>query len=95
MGGLSGKPLIPITIPKVRKFYEITQGSIPIIGCGGIWEPEHAIQYAKAGASLVQLYTSLGYEGPGVVAEIKEGVVDYLKKEGKTWKDLVGADHRK
>jgi dihydroorotate dehydrogenase len=40
------------------------------------------------------LYTSLGYKGPGIVVSMKEEITDLLKKEGKTWKDLIGSDHR-
>ncbi|ORY36832.1 FMN-linked oxidoreductase [Rhizoclosmatium globosum] len=84
IGGLSGPPVFPLAVEK-----------IPIIGCGGVSSAEEAIAYAKAGASLVQLYTSLGYYGPGVVYDVKKGLVDYLKKEKTTWKELVGSDHQK
>ncbi|KAJ3220064.1 Dihydroorotate dehydrogenase (quinone), mitochondrial [Dinochytrium kinnereticum] len=92
-GGLSGPPVFPLALSKVRKFYALTKGEIPIIGCGGIRSAEEAIAFAKAGASLVQLYTGLAFEGPGIVAEIKEGVAETLRKEGKSWKQIVGADH--
>ncbi|KAJ3410848.1 Dihydroorotate dehydrogenase (quinone), mitochondrial [Chytridiales sp. JEL 0842] len=92
-GGLSGTPLLPITTPLVSQFYKLTNGRIPIIACGGISSAEHAIAYAKAGASLVQVYTGLGYTGPGLVAEIKEGLVRGLG--GRKWVDLVGEDHRR
>ncbi|KAJ3067312.1 Dihydroorotate dehydrogenase (quinone), mitochondrial [Rhizoclosmatium hyalinum] len=95
IGGLSGPPVFPLAVEKVRAFYALTNGKIPIIGCGGVSSAEEAIAYAKAGASLVQLYTSLGYYGPGVVYDVKKGLVDYLKKEKTTWKELVGSDHQK
>ncbi|KAJ3329097.1 Dihydroorotate dehydrogenase (quinone), mitochondrial [Blyttiomyces sp. JEL0837] len=94
-GGLSGAPLKPLSLSTVRSFYALTNGKVPIIGCGGIYTADDAIDFAKAGASLVQLYTSMGYHGPGIVDEIKEGLVSRLSKEGKKWKELVGEDHRK
>jgi dihydroorotate dehydrogenase len=59
--------------------------SIPIIGCGGISTGKDALDYAKAGASLVQVYTSFGYDGIGACRRIKDELVDELAKEGKTW----------
>ncbi len=56
-GGLSGAPIKPTTLPVVRKFYAATQGTIPIIGCGGIRTGQDAVDFARAGASTVQLYT--------------------------------------
>ncbi|KAI8608078.1 hypothetical protein BC830DRAFT_1156884 [Chytriomyces sp. MP71] len=94
MGGLSGPPVFPLALEKVRQFYQLTHGAIPIIGCGGISNAEEALAFAKAGASLIQLYTALGYKGPGIVYEIKRDLVELLKKEGKTWREVVGADHR-
>ncbi|KAJ3089870.1 Dihydroorotate dehydrogenase (quinone), mitochondrial, partial [Physocladia obscura] len=94
-GGLSGPPVFPLALQKVREFYALTNGKIPIIGCGGISNAEDALAFGKAGASLIQLYTALGYQGPSIVYDIKKGLVDTLEKEGKTWPDIVGADHRK
>ena len=93
-GGLSGPPLLPLAISKVRKFYELTAGTVPIIGCGGIKSAEDALAFGKAGASLVQLYTGLAYEGPGIVGNIKRGLIEILEKDGLKWKDIVGLDHR-
>ncbi|KAJ3269895.1 Dihydroorotate dehydrogenase (quinone), mitochondrial [Terramyces sp. JEL0728] len=95
MGGLSGVPVKPLALATVSKFYKLTNGLIPIVGCGGIATAEDALQFCKAGASIVQLYTSMGYKGPGIVPEIKEELAGILKKEGKTWMELVGADHQK
>ncbi|KAI8851444.1 Dihydroorotate dehydrogenase-domain-containing protein [Chytridium lagenaria] len=92
-GGLSGPPVLPLALDKVRKFYALTKGEIPIIGCGGIRSGEDALKFARAGASLVQLYTGLSFDGPGLIAEIKEDVASQLRKEGKKWKDVVGSDH--
>ncbi|KND04856.1 dihydroorotate oxidase [Spizellomyces punctatus DAOM BR117] len=94
-GGLSGPPVHPLSLAVVRKFYALTNGTIPIIGCGGVKSADEVLAFAKAGASLVQLYTAMAYEGPGLVAEIKDEVARKLKREGKRWQDIVGADHRK
>lgn len=94
MGGLSGPPVLPLAIETVSKFYKLTAGTVPIIGCGGISNAQDCLRFAKAGASLVQLYTSLGYRGPGLVREIKDELVEVLRKEGRTWGDYVGLDHK-
>ena len=63
--------------------------SIPIIGCGGISTGRDALDYAQAGASYVQLYTSFGYDGVGTARRIKDELSEELKKLGTTWKDVV------
>lgn len=93
-GGLSGLPVKPLALSVVSQFYKATNGEVPIIGCGGIASGKDAIDFAKAGASLVQLYTSLGYQGPGLIVRMKEEMADILKKEGKTWKDVIGENHK-
>jgi dihydroorotate dehydrogenase len=74
----------------IKKFYKLTEGKIPIVGCGGISSGKDALEFCKAGASLVQLYTALGYEGPGLIARMKQELADELQKENKTWAELVG-----
>jgi dihydroorotate dehydrogenase len=74
--------------------YLLTKGTIPIIGCGGIKNGMDAIEYAKAGASAVQLYTSLGYYGPGLPVTIKQEVSEYLRSNGQTWSDIIGQDFK-
>lgn len=93
-GGLSGQPLKPLALQTVNKIYKLTQGQIPIVGCGGISSGQDAIDFAKAGASLVQFYTHLGYRGPIAIHEIKNEVADYLAKNNLTWSQLVGSNHR-
>lgn len=61
-GGLSGAPLKSHSTEVIRKMYKLTNGKIPIVGVGGIFSGEDAYQKLKAGASLVQIYTSLTYE---------------------------------
>lgn len=90
-GGLSGPPVKPLALRVLKTLYALTGGEIPLIGCGGISTGQDALDYAKAGASFVQLYTALGYQGVGLPRMIKDEIVDELKKEGKTWKDVVGS----
>ncbi|KAJ3060533.1 Dihydroorotate dehydrogenase (quinone), mitochondrial, partial [Quaeritorhiza haematococci] len=93
-GGLSGPPLLSLSLATLRKFYALTQGTIPLIGCGGIASGEDAIRFAKAGASLVQFYTGMAYEGPTIVTRVKGEIKEALRKEGKSWGQIVGEDHR-
>ena len=70
-GGLSGRPLAARSTALVRHLYKKTNGSVPIIGVGGIDSPETAYERIRAGASLVQLYTGLVYEGPALIKRLK------------------------
>ncbi|KAK9895203.1 hypothetical protein P389DRAFT_154019 [Cystobasidium minutum MCA 4210] len=90
-GGLSGPPVKPLALRVLETLYALTDGEIPLIGCGGISTGQDALDYARAGASFVQLYTALGYQGVGLPRMIKDEIVAELKQEGKTWKDVVGA----
>ncbi len=81
-GGLSGKPLEQRATRLVRYLYQKTEGQIPIIGVGGVHSAESAYAKIRAGASLVQLYTALVYEGPGLIRQIKEGLVTCLERDG-------------
>ena len=92
-GGLSGKPLAARATRLVRYVYRATNGGLPIIGVGGVHDADTAYAKIRAGASLVQLYTALVYEGPGLVQRINEGLVDRLRRDGyDTISDAVGAD---
>jgi dihydroorotate dehydrogenase len=73
----------------VRHLYLQTKGKLPIIGVGGVFEPDDAWEKITAGASLIQIYTSLVYRGPGVVKEIVRGLLDRMEEEG--FKDLTQA----
>jgi dihydroorotate dehydrogenase len=66
-GGLSGRPLTEISAKTVAQIYASTGGALPIIGVGGVLDPDDAIRLFDAGASLVQLYTGLIYRGPSLV----------------------------
>ncbi len=76
-GGLSGLPLRERTLQVIRYIHARTQGSLPIIGVGGVDSPESARQMLEAGASLVQVYTGLVYQGPGLVSQILRGLGDH------------------
>jgi len=88
-GGLSGKPLKPYTLAALRILRTQIPASIPLIGCGGISTGADALEYAKAGASLVQIYTSFGYDGAGACRRIKDELNELLAKEGTTWQGVV------
>ena len=89
MGGLSGPPVKPYALKALKTLRANLPASVPIIGCGGISSGQDALEFARAGATLVQLYTSFGYEGVGTARRIKDEIVAELKKEGKTWKQIV------
>jgi dihydroorotate dehydrogenase len=94
-GGLSGAPLEVRSTRMVRYLYNVTDGKLPIIGVGGVASPESAYAKIRAGASLVQLYTGLVYEGPGVVKHIKQGLAALLRSDGfSNIKDAIGIDVR-
>jgi dihydroorotate dehydrogenase len=91
-GGLSGKPLRQRSTQIIRDVYTHTKGQVPIIGSGGIFTPEDAYEKIRAGASLVQIYTSLIYEGPGIVAKLAEGLSTRLRSDGfGSIRDAVGS----
>ena len=71
-GGLSGRPLFHRSTVMLARIHQATDGRIPLIGIGGIDSGETALAKIEAGASLVQLYTGLIYEGPGLIQRIKD-----------------------
>ncbi|GAA5987444.1 hypothetical protein JCM10908_001955 [Rhodotorula pacifica] len=89
-GGLSGPPVKELALRALSGLYEQTDGKIPLVGCGGISSGQDALDYAKAGASLVQLYTGFVYGGVGLSRRIKDELAELLQKEGKAWKDVIG-----
>ncbi|KAJ3914935.1 Dihydroorotate dehydrogenase-domain-containing protein [Lentinula edodes] len=88
-GGLSGPPIKPYTLTALRTLRANLPPHIPIIGCGGISNGEDALEYARAGATMVQVYTSFGYDGVGTCRRIKDQIVETLQKEGTTWAEIV------
>jgi dihydroorotate dehydrogenase len=81
-GGLSGRPLHRRATAMLARVHLLTGGRIPLIGIGGIDSGAAAIAKIEAGATLLQLYTGLVYEGPGLIARIKSELVDYVRREG-------------
>lgn len=75
-GGLSGPPLHSLSTKIIKCLYEILQGRIPIIGVGGVNSTETAWQKLEAGAEMVQLYTSMVYDGPGIIRRIVLGLAE-------------------
>ncbi|MGY9002230.1 MAG: quinone-dependent dihydroorotate dehydrogenase, partial [Rhodospirillales bacterium] len=79
----------------LARMYELTEGKLPLIGVGGVSSGADAYAKIRAGASLVQLYSALVYQGPALVHRIKKELVSHLKHDGfSTVSDAVGADHR-
>jgi dihydroorotate dehydrogenase len=83
-GGLSGAPLKPLALGALRRFRSASGGEVPLIGVGGISNAEDAWERITAGASLVQLYSAMVYEGPGIAMRIARGLARRLKREGMT-----------
>lgn len=90
-GGLSGRPLFHRSTVMLAKVHQATGGKIPLIGLGGIDSPETALAKIEAGASLIQLYTGLIYEGPGLIGAIKSGLASAVRRSGaKSLSELTG-----
>ncbi len=81
-GGLSGAPLFDKSTRVLARLAQHTQGKLPLIGVGGIGSPEDAYEKIKAGASAVQLYTAMIYQGISLAARIAEGLDDLLARDG-------------
>jgi dihydroorotate dehydrogenase len=92
-GGLSGAPLAPLARQRLSDFRKATGATIPLISVGGVDSGAEAYARLRAGASLVQLYTALVYEGPGLPARILRELDALLKRDGfATVADAVGTD---
>ena len=92
-GGLSGPPILIRTRELIRDIYTHTRGQIPIIGVGGISSAEDAWLHIRAGASLVEVYTGLIYEGPGLIVRMKSGLAALLRRSGfRSISEAVGID---
>ena len=81
-GGLSGAPLRELALQRLRDFRSATGGALPLVGVGGIATAEDAWQRIRAGASLVQLYSAMVYEGPGLARRIVRGLETLLRRDG-------------
>jgi dihydroorotate dehydrogenase len=93
-GGLSGRPLRARSTEVIRHLYKQTNGKLPIIGVGGIFDADDAWEKITAGASLVQVYTGMVYEGPSVARKIVTGLQVRLEIAGlKHLSEAVGLAH--
>jgi dihydroorotate dehydrogenase len=81
-GGLSGRPLFHRSTVMLARVYEATGGKVPLIGIGGIDSGEAALAKIEAGATLLQLYTGLVFEGPGLIGRIKEHLAAACRRAG-------------
>jgi dihydroorotate dehydrogenase len=92
-GGLSGVPLRDLAQQRLVDFRRASGGMIPLIGVGGITSAEDAYARIRCGASLVQIYSALVYEGPGLAKKINHGLAGLLKRDGfANISDAVGVD---
>ena len=90
-GGLSGAPLKALALEALRAFRSASGGEIPLIGVGGIANADDAWERIRAGASLIQLYSAMVYEGPGIARAIASGLSRRLEREGlANISELVG-----
>ena len=90
-GGLSGRPLRDRSTRLIQAIYRLTEGQIPIIGVGGVFTAADVVEKLRAGATLVQLYTGLVYEGPAVVRAINLGLLAHLQAQGlRSVQELAG-----
>ena len=92
-GGLSGRPLATRSTEVIRHLYHQTKGTVPLIGVGGIFTADNAWEKITAGASLLQIYSGLVYEGPQINRALLNGLAKRLAKEGLVHiRDAVGID---
>ncbi|MFW6076107.1 MAG: quinone-dependent dihydroorotate dehydrogenase, partial [Chloroflexota bacterium] len=92
-GGLSGPPLRERANDVVRVAYRATNGTIPIIGVGGVSSGGDAIERLRSGATLVQIYTSLIYGGPALPGRILRDMSDAADRDGwESISEIIGLD---
>ncbi|XP_001605089.1 dihydroorotate dehydrogenase (quinone) [Nasonia vitripennis] len=95
-GGLSGAPVSELSTKMIARMYQLTGGRVPIVGVGGIFDGTDAYSKIKAGASLVQIYTSFAYHGPPIVPKIKRELAELLEKDGhEKIEQAVGKEAKK
>lgn len=94
-GGLSGAPLAALSTDVLRKTAQRVERQFPLIGCGGVGSGADAYAKIRAGATLVQLYSAMVYEGPPLIRRIKDELAALLARDGfASVADAVGADVR-
>ena len=92
-GGLSGRPLLEPSTLLLRRMYSATGGRVPLVGVGGVTSAADAYSKIRSGASVVQLYSALAYEGPGLARSINEGLSALLARDGfANVSEAVGKD---
>ncbi|KAL7480644.1 hypothetical protein ACHAW6_006328, partial [Cyclotella cf. meneghiniana] len=92
-GGLSGAPVRERSTECIRTMYQLTNGNIPIIGVGGVGSGRDAYEKIKAGASLIQVYSMMVYEGPGLISRIRKELAEIIRENGhRSVEEVVGAD---
>jgi dihydroorotate dehydrogenase len=95
-GGLSGEPLKRKALDTLRDMYRLTGGAIPIVGVGGVASGADAYERIRAGASLVEVYTALVFNGPSLLPKILHDLDALLQRDGfGSVREAVGADARK
>jgi dihydroorotate dehydrogenase len=88
-------PLKALALEALRKFRSASGGQMPLIGLGGIANADDAWERIRAGASLIQLYTAMVYEGPGIARRIARGLARHLEREGfASIGEAVGSEKR-
>ena len=93
-GGLSGKPLEEKSNKLIAKFYDLLKGKVKIIGVGGVDSGKSAYKKFLAGASYVQLYTGMIFQGPGIVRKIKKELKELLINDGvANFREIIGKNH--
>ncbi|OQR85108.1 dihydroorotate dehydrogenase, mitochondrial precursor [Achlya hypogyna] len=94
-GGLSGAPVKDISTKVLHSMFELTKGQIPLIGVGGVATGKDAYEKILAGATLVQMYSCLVYDGPMAVPRIKAELAECLKRDGfASVHEAIGAAHK-
>jgi len=94
IGGLSGKPLFDPSNEVLKNFYKFSNGKIPLIGVGGIFNADDAYRKIRCGASLIQIYSAFIFEGFGLVEKIKKDLSKLLIKDGfKNIQQAIGIDN--
>lgn len=81
-GGVSGRPIARRSTEVIRKIYVITDGTMPVIGVGGVFDAKDAFEKIAAGASLVQAYTGFVYRGPAFASDLNRKLLDILAARG-------------
>jgi dihydroorotate dehydrogenase len=93
IGGLSGAPIRERSTECIRTMYKLTNGNIPIIGVGGVGSGRDAYEKIKAGATLVQVYSMMVYEGPGLISRIRNELAEIIEENGhKSVEEVIGSD---